>query len=104
MKGFIEFVRKQGVVGIAIGFIVGVATAALVSALVIDLINPLIGLVLRTRNLDALVVHVSKATFRYGSFIAALIDFLVILLVVYVLFKVLRLEKLDLPEEEEEKK
>ena len=42
MKGFIKFVREQGVVGLAIGFIIGVATAAVVTALTVDLINPII--------------------------------------------------------------
>ncbi len=46
---------------------------------------------------------IDNAVFDYGTFINALIDFVVILLVVYLLFKVLRLEKLDLEEEEEEK-
>lgn len=97
-----EFVRKQGVVGLAVGFIIGVATGGVVAALVNDLINPLIGLILQTKNLNTLVFHVSKATFKYGEFIAVLINFIVILAVVYLLFKVLRLEKLDIEEEEEE--
>lgn len=101
MKGFIEFVRKQGVVGLAIGFIVGGATGVVVNALVRDLVNPLIGLVLRTRNLNTLVFHLNKATFRYGQFISVLINFLVILAVVYILFKVLGLEKLDIEEEKD---
>lgn len=69
MKGFMEFVRKQGIVGLAIGFIVGLATAAVVSSL-----------------------HLGKATFSYGAFIAALINFIVILAVIYLVFKVTRLE------------
>jgi large conductance mechanosensitive channel len=102
MKGFIEFVRKQGVVGLAIGFIVGAATGVVVNALVRDIVNPLIGLILQTRNLNTLVFHINKATFRYGEFIAVIINFIIILAVVYLFFKVLRLEKLDVEEEKEE--
>jgi len=102
MKGFMEFVRKQGVVGLAVGFIVGVATSAVVTALVRDFINPLIGLILQSNNLNALTFKVNKAVFRYGEFIAVLINFIIILAVIYLFFKVLRLEKLDLEEEKDE--
>ncbi len=104
MKGFIEFVRKPGVVGLAIGFIIGVAVGALVNSIVNDLVNPLIGLIVRSENLNELAWHVGKATFTYGHFISVLIDFFIILLVVYFIFKVLRLERLDLEEEEEKGK
>lgn len=104
VKGLIEFIRKQGVVGLAIGFIVGVAVGQVVTSLVTDLVNPVIGLVVGNRNLDELVFHAGKATFNYGHFIGVLINFIIILAVVYFLFKVLRLERLDLPKEEEEEK
>jgi large conductance mechanosensitive channel len=104
MKGFMEFIRKQGVVGLAIGFIVGVAVAGLVTALVNSLINPLIGLIIQTKNLESLTFTVSKATFYYGRFLGVLINFIIILAVVYFGFKLLRLEKLDLEDEEEEDK
>ena len=101
MKGFMEFIRKQGVVGLAIGFIVGVAVSGLVTSLVNDLINPLVGLIIQTNNLDTLTFKLGDATFKYGSFIGVLINFIIILAVVYFGFKALRLEKLDLEEEEE---
>ena len=40
MRGFLNFIREQGVVGLAIGFILGGAISKLVAALVNDLINP----------------------------------------------------------------
>lgn len=102
MKDFMDFVRKQGVVGLAVGFIVGVATSGVVNSLVNDLVNPLIGLIVRTENLDSLTFTISDAVFRYGSFISVLINFVVILATVFVLFKVFGLEKLDAEENEEE--
>ena len=102
MKGFIKFVREQGVVGLAIGFIIGVATAAVVTALTVDLINPIIGAIVGSANLDTLTFTIGDAVFNYGHFITVLIDFVIILLVVYLGFKVLRLEKLDLEEEKDE--
>ena len=46
LSGFVEFVRKQGVVGLAVGFLLGGAVSKVVSALVTDIVNPLVGLVL----------------------------------------------------------
>lgn len=46
MKGFIEFIRKQGVVGLAVGFMLGGAISKLVSAIVQDIINPIINVIL----------------------------------------------------------
>lgn len=103
MQGFIDFIRKQGVVGLAVGFIVGVAVGQVVNSLVSDLVNPVIGLVIGKNNLDQLVFHAGKATFNYGHFIGILINFIVILAVVYFLFKALHLERLDKEEEKEEK-
>ncbi len=103
MHGLMEFIRKQGVVGLAIGFIVGVAVGQVVNSLVTDLINPVIGLIVGNKNLDTLVFTVGKATFNYGHFIGVLINFIIILAVIYFLFKVLKLERLDLPKEDEEK-
>ena len=96
LQGFVEFVRKQGVVGLAIGFIVGVATGVVGNALVADFINPIIGAIAGSVNLDSLTFQVGDAVFGYGHFISVLINFLIILAVVYLIFKVLRLEKLDL--------
>jgi large conductance mechanosensitive channel len=100
MKGFVEFIRKQGVVGLAIGFIVGVATGVVVNALVADFINPIIGAIIGQANLDTLTFTIGDAVFNYGHFISVLINFVIILAVVYLIFKVLRLEKLDIEEEE----
>ena len=103
MQGLMEFIRKQGVVGLAIGFIVGVAVGQVVNSLVTDLVNPVIGLIVGNKNLDELVFHLGKATFNYGHFISVLINFIIILAVVYFLFKILRLERLDMDKDEEEK-
>ena len=95
LQGFMEFIRKQGVVGLAIGFIIGVATAAVVTSLVNDLINPIIGAIIGQGSLDTLTFTIGDAVFNYGHFIGVLINFAIILAVVYFGFKALRLEKLD---------
>lgn len=95
LAGFVEFIRKQGVVGLAIGFIVGVATGTVVTSLVTDLINPIIGAIVGQGSLDTLTFHIGDAVFNYGHFIGVVINFAIILAVVYFGFKALRLEKLD---------
>jgi large conductance mechanosensitive channel len=104
VKDFMDFIRKQGVVGLAIGFIVGVAVSGVVTSLVNDIINPFIGMIIGSNNLERLTFTIGDAVFRYGSFIAVLINFVIILAVVYFGFKLLGLEKLDLADEEEEEK
>ncbi|MBN1464022.1 MAG: large conductance mechanosensitive channel protein MscL [Paludibacteraceae bacterium] len=95
MKGFIEFIREQGVVGLAIGFILGGAVSKVVSALVTDLINPVLGLVLgAVGNLSDAMFKIGSAEIKYGHFITVLIDFVVVAFVVYYIFKGLE-KKID---------
>lgn len=96
MKGFIEFIRAQGVVGLAVGFILGGAVAKLVTSVVTDLVNPLLGIVLgATGGLTTLTINLGPSELMVGSFISALIDFLVVALVVYFGVKGLKLDTLD---------
>lgn len=96
VQGFIEFIREQGVVGLAIGFILGGSVTVLVKSLVDDIINPLVGLLLgKAKDFNDYAFHVGGATIKWGSFTNNLINFLIIALVVYAGFKVLRLDKLQ---------
>lgn len=96
MKGFMNFVREQGVVGLAVGFILGGAISKVVASLVADIINPFLGIILGPAgNLSDYSITIGKAKIMYGNFIAVAIDFLVIALVVYFGVKKLKLDKLD---------
>jgi len=96
MKGFIEFVRQQGVVGLAVGFILGGAVSKLVSALVEDIISPILALGLSNlENLQEAYIQIGAAKIMWGNFLNVLIDFVVIALVVYFGVKILKLDKLD---------
>jgi len=66
-----------------------------VNALVADLVNPIIGAIIGQGSLDTLTFTIGDAVFTYGHFIGVLINFAIILAVVYFGFKALRLEKLD---------
>jgi large conductance mechanosensitive channel len=96
MKGFIKFVREQGVVGLAVGFILGGAVSKVVASLVSDIINPVLGVILGAAgNLSEASLAIGNAQIMWGSFINVIIDFLVIALVVYYGVKKLGLDKLD---------
>lgn len=96
MKDFINFIRKQGVVGLAIGFILGGAVSKLVSALVNDIINPIIGLLLgKLGNLSSYFLEIGSVKILWGDFVSTLVDFIVIALVIYFGFKFLKLDQLD---------
>jgi len=96
MKGFINFIREQGVVGLAVGFILGSAVSKVVSAVVTDLINPLLGLALGAiGNFNDSYFLIGSAKIMWGNLVSTAIDFLVIALVVYFGVKFLKLDKLD---------
>lgn len=96
LKGFANFVREQGVVGLAVGFLLGSAVSKLVSSLVNDIINPMLALVLgSTEDLEGMVINISTAQIKIGSFLSVLIDFLVIAGIVYLGLKLIGLDKLD---------
>lgn len=96
MKGFINFVRQQGVVGLAVGFILGGSVSKVVASFVTDIINPILSVILGfAGNLKDMSLQVGPIKINWGNFAATAVDFLVISLVVYVGVKVLGLDRLD---------
>lgn len=96
MRGFIDFVREQGVIGLAVGFILGGAVSKVVASLVADIINPVLGIILGAAGpLKEAYLKVGPIKLMWGDFLATVIDFLVIALVVYYGVKILKLDKLD---------
>ncbi|MFZ2048831.1 MAG: MscL family protein [Minisyncoccia bacterium] len=96
MKDFIDFIRTQGVVGLAIGFILGGAVSKTVSAIVNDLVNPIISIILnRFGDLKLMSSSIRGVNIMWGDLIGNLIDLVVISAVVYYGVKLLKIEKLD---------
>lgn len=96
MGGFMDFVREQGVVGLAVGFILGGSVSKVVTALINDLVNPVLGLALGAAgDLKSYTLAVGPVKFMWGDFISNLVDLLVISIVVYFGVKGLGLDKLD---------
>lgn len=98
MKEFITFIREKGVLGLAVGIIMGGAVTKLVTSIVDNLLNPLIGaLTGAAGNLSTMeyTVPLTEITFKYGSFISSFIDFLAVLAVVYFVFVKSPINKID---------
>ncbi len=98
MKEFIAFIREKGVLGLAVGIIMGGAVTKLVTSIVDNLLNPLIGAVTGAAgNLSAMeyTVPLTQITFKYGAFISSLIDFVAVLAVVYFVFVKSPINKID---------
>ena len=87
LKEFKEFISRGNMMDLAVGVIIGAAFTAIVNSLVKDLINPLIGLFIGKIYLSNLKFTIGEATFKYGSFLNAVINFLIIALVVFFLIK-----------------
>ena len=90
--GFLDFIRERGVMGLAIGFILGSAVQRVVTAFVNDIVNPLVGILLgRADGIKAF----SIGPFLIGDFISVAIDFLILAAIIYFIFKGLKLDLLD---------
>ena len=86
---FKDFVSKYKVLGLAVAFIMGLYLGALVQALVTDLIMPTIGLALPgLDNLATITVDVGNQSFLVGDFVVALITFIIVAFVIFILVKV----------------
>lgn len=87
IKEFKEFIARGSVIDMAVGIIIGGAFTSIVKSLVDDLINPLIGLVIGKIDLSNIVWSVGAAHFQVGSFLNAVINFLIVAFVIFLLVK-----------------
>ena len=87
LKEFKEFVMRGNVIDLAVAVIIGVAFGAIVTSLVNDILMPLIGLVLGGIDFSALAFQVGDAVIKYGAFIQAVINFLIIAFVVFLIVR-----------------
>ena len=91
IKEFKEFISRGNVMDMAVGIIIGGAFTAIVTSLVNDVIMPLISLLTGGLDFSELSVALGEgegaATLNYGAFIAAIINFLLIALVIFLIIK-----------------
>ncbi|QHQ36991.1 large conductance mechanosensitive channel protein MscL [Algicella marina] len=84
---FKDFIAKGNVMDMAVGIIIGAAFTAIVTSLVDDLVNPLIGLFVGGVDFSGISFGLGEAQFMIGNFINAVIKFLIIAWVVFLLVK-----------------
>ena len=100
MAGFVNFIREQGVVGMAVGLAIGTAAGDTVKKLVTAFIDPLVQLVVDSQQglqSASFTVEVAgrKGEFLYGAFVSSLITLIAVAFVVYAIIHFLKLDKLD---------
>ncbi|MDO4331526.1 MAG: large conductance mechanosensitive channel protein MscL [Eubacteriales bacterium] len=83
---FKEFALRGNVMDLAVGVIIGAAFQAIINSLVNDVISPLIGLVANT-DLNYMVATVGDVEIRYGAFITAVINFIIMAVIIFLLVK-----------------
>ena len=83
LKEFREFILRGNLVDLAVAVVIGTAFGAVVTALVKDLITPLIGAIGGQPDFSALTFTINGSKFLYGDFINALVAFLIIAAVVF---------------------
>jgi large conductance mechanosensitive channel len=86
LRGFRDFLNQGNVVQLAVAFVIGGAFGAVVTALVVDVINPLIAIPFGKPNFDTLVLTINGSNIKYGTFLTAVIAFLLIAAGVYFFF------------------
>ncbi len=94
-KEFKDFVVRGNVIDLAVAVIIGGAFGKIVASLVNDVIMPIIGLLLGGVNFSGLSVTIGEAAIKYGQFIQAIVDFLIIAFVIFLMVK--RINKLRKP-------
>ena len=99
VKDFVAFLTKANAFALAVGVIIGAATGKLVSAVVDDLLMPVIGLVMPAGDWREAQIVLSQSTdaagkitvnaLKYGHFLGSVLDFVIIAFVVYLITKAL---------------
>ncbi|MCX6276143.1 MAG: large-conductance mechanosensitive channel protein MscL [Bacteroidetes bacterium] len=87
MKEFKEFAMKGNVMDLAIGVIIGGAFGKIVGSLVDNILMPIVGILMQGVNFATLSVKIGEAEIKYGMFIGAIIDFIIIALVMFMIIK-----------------
>ena len=102
IKEFKEFISKGNVMDMAVGIIIGGAFTAIVGSLVESILMPIIGAISGGKSVADMSITVGNAAIGYGAFIQAIIDFLLIAWVLFMIIKALNKAKAKLEAEKAE--
>lgn len=99
-SGFVDFIREQGVIGLAVGLAIGTAAGDTVKKLVEGFINPIVQLLIGSQEglqsaSFTLKIGDRQGDFMWGAFVSSLISLIATALVVYLIVHWMKLDKLD---------
>jgi large conductance mechanosensitive channel len=83
LRDFKEFLFRGNLIELAVAFVIGLAFAAVITALVEDLITPLIAAIFGQPDFSDLTFTINDSVFRYGDFLNAVITFLLVAAAIY---------------------
>ncbi|UCC53255.1 MAG: large-conductance mechanosensitive channel protein MscL [Anaerolineaceae bacterium] len=86
-REFRDFLNKGNVIDLAVAVIIGGAFGAIISSLVDDIIMPLIGILLGGLDFSLLTITVGDAVIAYGSFLQAIVNFIIIAFVIFLVIR-----------------
>jgi large conductance mechanosensitive channel len=86
-KEFMDFLQKYQVIGLAVAFVIGTAATKLVNSTVSDIIMPIIAVVVPGGNWREAVLQIGPLKFLLGDYVGAIIDFVIIAMVIFILVK-----------------
>ena len=81
--GFRKFIMRGNVIDLAVAVVIGAAFTLVINSLVEDIINPLLAAIVGKPDFSDLTITVRDATIMYGSFITAVINFLLVAAAIY---------------------
>jgi len=87
LKEFRDFINRGNVIDLAVAVIIGVAFGAIVTSLVNDIIMPLVGIILGGVDFTGLVITFGEAQILYGNFIQAIVNFLIVAFVIFMIVR-----------------
>ncbi len=101
MNGFASefkaFAMRGNVVDLAVGIVIGGAFGKIVSSLVDSIVMPLVGILLGGINFSSLTFNIGKAVVLYGAFLQAVVDFVIIAFVIFLVVKAMNKMKKETP-------
>ncbi len=89
LKEFRDFISRGNVIDLAVAVMMGAAFTGIVTALVGDILMPLIGVIMGGVDFTTLMITVGTASIAYGKFIQAVINFLIIAVVMFLVVRII---------------
>jgi len=87
IKEFKEFISRGNVLDLAVGIVIGVAFSTVVTSFVNDILNAFIGAIVGKPNFDDLTISIGDGVIRYGAFITAIVNFVIVAFALFLVVK-----------------